>query len=1094
MTRQVFALFVGIDQYPSPVPQLSGCANDVRATRGVIAGLVGDRLHSKVLLDQQATRAAVISGFRAHLAQAGPGDIALFVYSGHGAQEDTPETYWAGEPDHRNETVVCFDSRTPGQRDLADKELKTLVADAGAGGAEVVAILDCCHSGSGIRDIAPRPGQAIREADPDPRPRNLDSYAVKPWVAGDPEGKWLLLAACDPSQTAKEQIVGTERRGVFSASLQQALLASQGRLTYQDLLAITSTKVRDLAMDQNPQLENSVSTNVSQSFLGDAISDSPYQLTHGNAGWYVDAGAVRGIQTPGNGDFTRFAVYPPDTDLTSPASTAPIRLTRATVRVVETDRSLVDIDPVVLDKNLRYPAALLTWPLPPMPVFPSDSGGAAAVIHTAINDLGPSGEISVGDASSEYTISAGARGFEIRRTGDRRLLTTPVDDLSSAGAQTVVEHLIRIARWRRLRDLTNPSSTLHPSDLQLTITPTDGAQSDNDPVQVTYGQNDQAPSVRIELTNHSSKPLYVAMMGLSAQFGVRTLLDGSWCELLKAGDSISAFAGQPVPMEISDNLRSAGVTEVIDVVKVIASADMFDARALRQSELQDPPPTDNLPRTVSNNPIDPLVRRVADRAFGEPPAHMARAHWASTSGSILTRRPRPGIPVEAGGTDIGDGLTIIAPAGVSLSARVIDADSVTRDIGNHTIPVLLREATVQIPLASTRDLGQDNSVLELSIDPSASPGVSPENPLLVTIPAQIDADESIIAVAFDGVDWMVVGRVRTRQANGVEMAIGNLPPQIIPGQRDLWGSVKIMFRKLVGKPLGLPYTWPRLAVATVDPAGKAVYENDVAAQLRTAKRVLLYVHGIIGDTRGMVEHGHANGIDAQYDAVLTFDYENINTRIEDNAISLGARLHNAGLTPAHHLDVVAHSMGGLVSRWYVEHESGNVFVDRLVMCGTPNQGSPWPKMEDWATATLSAGLNALTSVVGWPATVLGGLVRLIEKSDNALDEMADSSQFIADLAKLPDPAIPYRLITGNRSVALNARVTGLFKKLKFKATNTAIDLLFQEKPNDIAVSVVSATGVPAPRAQLPTVTEVDCDHMTYFSSDSGTKALLDALT
>ncbi len=93
-----------------------------------------------------------------------------------------------------------------------------------------------------------------------------------------------------------------------------------------------------------------------------------------------------------------------------------------------------------------------------------------------------------------------------------------------------------------------------------------------------------------------------------------------------------------------------------------------------------------------------------------------------------------------------------------------------------------------------------------------------------------------------------------------------------------------------------------------------------------------------------------------YDLVLTFDYENLNTTIEENGRLLKERLEAAGLGSGHGktLDIAAHSMGGLVSRWFIEREGGNQVVRRLVMLGTPNGGSPWPKVVDWATVALGA--------------------------------------------------------------------------------------------------------------------------------------------
>jgi Caspase domain len=152
MPRSINALLVGIDRYQHPVSPLNGCVNDIEAfddyLRQRVEGADSARLELRVLTDQQATRAAIIAGFREHLKPARKGDVALFYYA---------------EPDRLDETLVCHDSRSPGGHDLADKELAQLVHEVAAGRAHAVVILDCCHSGSGTRNAdlqstAPRQG------------------------------------------------------------------------------------------------------------------------------------------------------------------------------------------------------------------------------------------------------------------------------------------------------------------------------------------------------------------------------------------------------------------------------------------------------------------------------------------------------------------------------------------------------------------------------------------------------------------------------------------------------------------------------------------------------------------------------------------------------------------------------------------------------------------------------------------------------------------------------------------------------------------------------------------------------------------------
>src|SRR4051794_9613773 len=121
MPRTLYALLVGIDQYLPPVPRLRGCINDIQEIKYYLNQRVdpGDRplaetLQVKTLINGEATRNAVIDTFRKHLVQAGPEDVALFCYSGHGSQEQAPEQFWSIEPDHLDETLVLYDSRAEG--------------------------------------------------------------------------------------------------------------------------------------------------------------------------------------------------------------------------------------------------------------------------------------------------------------------------------------------------------------------------------------------------------------------------------------------------------------------------------------------------------------------------------------------------------------------------------------------------------------------------------------------------------------------------------------------------------------------------------------------------------------------------------------------------------------------------------------------------------------------------------------------------------------------------------------------------------------------------------------------------------------------
>src|SRR5947209_1714406 len=122
MPRTVYALLVGIDKYPAPIRRLNGCVNDIQRVQTLLAdriGRAGDRFEPLQLLDDSATRQAIIDGFRQHLRKAAQDDVALFYYSGHGSQEQSPPEFWHLEPDRLDETLVCWNSRQDDGWDLA---------------------------------------------------------------------------------------------------------------------------------------------------------------------------------------------------------------------------------------------------------------------------------------------------------------------------------------------------------------------------------------------------------------------------------------------------------------------------------------------------------------------------------------------------------------------------------------------------------------------------------------------------------------------------------------------------------------------------------------------------------------------------------------------------------------------------------------------------------------------------------------------------------------------------------------------------------------------------------------------------------------
>ena len=292
-------------------------------------------------------------------------------------------------------------------------------------------------------------------------------------------------------------------------------------------------------------------------------------------------------------------------------------------------------------------------------------------------------------------------------------------------------------------------------------------------------------------------------------------------------------------------------------------------------------------------------------------------------------------------------------------------------------------------------------------------------------------------------------------------------------------------------------------------------------KVKAAKRILLYIHGFTGDTRGMVASSRGlpypvpnppPALADQYDLILAYDYESINTSVEKTAIKLKEHLAAVGLAAGHKktLHVVAHSLGSLVTRWFIEREGGRKVVSKAVLVGPPNNGTPWAKLEDWAIVGLGMAINGLAAAIWPPAAIpaligtLSTLVAGVEKVDTTLDQLKPGSDFYTILNASEDPKVPYAVIAGNTekihaaspetAQAEQALLERLVERLASSLTRKSIaDLVFFGKPNDTSISVESMISLPAGRKPAASVHEIACDHVSYFTTEVGLKTLAAAL-
>lgn len=288
-----YALLVGISKYERgrkgslDFGDLSG-ARDVDMMRRTLInkfGFAEEDVH--VLADEKATLKGIREEFENHLInKAGPGDVVVFHFSGHGQQMKDEQ---GDEIDGKDECFVPFDYRVKGVRDmkdnprLVDDELGALLSRLaekmkdrdGKVRGDIVVILDTCHSGTGSRGIVKTRGRGWDVNLDGPEPKGESSQGREKLFEGRGLSRddFVLISACRSNETACED--PETNIGVLTETLIKSLERSEASTSYQALFEKLQAEVISKGWGQNPQIEGNPGKLI---LCGTAKTDEPYVL------------------------------------------------------------------------------------------------------------------------------------------------------------------------------------------------------------------------------------------------------------------------------------------------------------------------------------------------------------------------------------------------------------------------------------------------------------------------------------------------------------------------------------------------------------------------------------------------------------------------------------------------------------------------------------------------------------------------------------------------------------------------------------------------------------------------------------------------
>lgn len=1142
-SQKLHALIIGIDDYPIKHHKLNGCVNDATAMRNYLEGQFAcDDLSIKTLFNGDAKRQNIVDAFQ-HYKAAKDGDVCFLYYSGHGSQAPAPKEFRHLDPDGMLETLVCWDSRLAGGRDLLDKELSYLIWDATQGkDVHFVAVFDCCHSGTNTRNLGVTPRKAEARDLPDYLQdfRGVENYRISDSDRGreftPPRGRHVQLAAARDSETAKELQIGNATRGAFTYNLISLLEQHAGALRYQDIVEHLRPRIANYVAEQSPQLDATHSQDKGLYFLGRApqFRDPYFTVDYdGNAkAWFVNAGQVHGLPYDRANDI-RFTVKTPEGEK------------EVEVAGVEMTRSRLDTRRLSLQQDQSYQALLREAPLSPAKLYLLEDAAAAAMaaVRQAVKDSSQLYyQLTDKPDEADYHVRYIDGSLRLTLPGDDRPLFRRVEGHDERAVGIFLGDVAAVAKWRHVRTISNPRTTIRDEDFELEwlrVDPAHGTDDDNSPAERLDWQESQTqvfrydfdasktgadrwlkPSTRLRIRNKSNRELYFSAVNLSPDFGIANrFLPGIF---LKPGEEVWCmdYDYKTIELRVDDTFLKQGVNELTEVMKIFISTKQIDTNKFNQDALE----------------MDEQWEKATTRAGRERPSRPAQDDWRTVDLIMQVVRPALEADLEGGrSVAIGETLRIEMPAGVSGMAALNNRMETERQLaGTRSLdaePLRLPEATdgwAAFPLGEGMANAQPVSILEL-YDVRGAENVNADSPARIQLRVKPQAGEFVLPLAYDPETNMYYP-LGLSDENGV-IVLDELPEPTAAGTRSLGGSIKIFFTKTLAQYLPVEYNHPQMAKAglelldSVATEGvdldelarnasnlKVVYENDLATikqAVADAKTIVLYTHGIIGDTLDMpkslklARDAAGEELAKHYDLVLTFDYENLKTPIQETAADLKRKLAEVGLTAGHGktLHVVAHSMGGLVSRWFIEREGGNEIVSKLFLLGTPNQGSPYGSVYEMASTLVGSLVNGASLFKPYilPLRYVG---KFMDQMFDTLKQMQPDSDFLKDLNNGTDPGIPYHIIAGNTQLiphSLQDKQDKLLKKIieRFRRRGhyNLLDALLFKKPNDIAVATDSITTIPgADRWQTPPkVYDAACHHCAYFAEPAGLEKLAAAV-
>ena len=239
------ALLIGIN-YTGTRAALRGCINDAKNMQTLLLrnGFPNDGAHMLMLTDERhngreylPNASNIMKAMAWLMKDVQKGDVLFFHFSGHGGQVPDKTGH---EADGFNETIIPLDHTRNGQ--ISDDVLWGSLVYNLPDGARLTALMDMCHSGTGL-DL--------------PFDYNVNT---KRWTEdinpAHSRGDVVLFSGCEDSQTSADVQGWSGAGGAMTQAFTKAYMQCP-MATYHEFLRVVKGELRKNRYSQRPQLTSS---------------------------------------------------------------------------------------------------------------------------------------------------------------------------------------------------------------------------------------------------------------------------------------------------------------------------------------------------------------------------------------------------------------------------------------------------------------------------------------------------------------------------------------------------------------------------------------------------------------------------------------------------------------------------------------------------------------------------------------------------------------------------------------------------------------------------------------------------------------------